>query len=87
MLQLCMLKKRPVIYDVADQLLCDNETTLDMYSVFDTSTLQGLILGNTTDPTTLPFQDPSTFTIEYSYVDEKWGHDFKRYTSKFNELI
>jgi hypothetical protein len=64
------VEKRPVIYDVADQLLCDNETTLDMYSVFDTSTLQGLILGNTTDPTTLPFQDPSTFTIEYSYVDE-----------------
>jgi hypothetical protein len=64
------VEKRPVIYDVADQLLCDNETTLDMYSVFDTSTLQGLILGNTTDSTTLPFQDPSTFTIEYSYVDE-----------------
>ena len=64
------VEKRPVIYDIADQLLCDNETTLDMYSVFDTSKLQGLILGNTTDSTTLPFQDPSTFTIEYSYVDE-----------------
>ncbi|MDC0116906.1 T9SS type B sorting domain-containing protein [Flavobacteriaceae bacterium] len=63
------VEKRPVIYDINDQLLCDNETTLDMYSVFDTSTLQNLILGNTTDSTILPFQDPSNFTIEYTYID------------------
>ena len=63
------VEKRPVIYDVDEQLLCDNETTLDMYSVFDTSTLQDLILGNTTDSTILPFQDTSKFTIEYTYID------------------
>ena len=63
------VEKRPVIYDVDEQLLCDNETTLDMYSVFDTSTLQNLILGNTTDSTILPFQDTSKFTIEYTYID------------------
>ncbi|MDC0378851.1 hypothetical protein OAM76_06600, partial [Flavobacteriaceae bacterium] len=63
------VEKRPVIYDVDQQLLCDNETTLDLYSVFDTSTLQNLILGNTTDPTILPFQDTSNFTIEYTYID------------------
>ena len=50
-------------------MLCDNETTLDLYSVFDTSTLQDLILGNTTDSTILPFQDTSKFTIEYTYID------------------
>ncbi|MDC0654770.1 T9SS type B sorting domain-containing protein [bacterium] len=63
------VEKRPVIYDVDEQLLCDNETALDMYSVFDTSTLQDLILGNTTDSTILPFQDTSKFTIEYTYID------------------
>ena len=63
------VEKRPVIYDVDDQLLCDNETKLDMYSIFETSTLQDLILGNTTDSNVLPYQNPSTFTIEYNYVD------------------
>ena len=63
------VEKRPVIYDIDDQLLCDNETALDMYSIFETNTFQDLILGNTTDSTVLPYQDPSTFTIEYSYVD------------------
>ncbi|MDC1336819.1 hypothetical protein N8263_03945, partial [Flavobacteriaceae bacterium] len=63
------VEKRPVIYDFDDQLLCDNETKLDMYSIFETSTLQDLILGNTTDSNVLPYQNPSTFTIEYNYVD------------------
>jgi hypothetical protein len=40
-----------------------------MYSVFDTSSIQDLILGNTTDSTILPFQDPSNFTIEYTYIN------------------
>ena len=53
------VEKRPVIYDVLDTtgtnpneilLLCDEQITLDRYSVFDTSTLQNLLLGNTTDP-------------------------------------
>ena len=73
------VEKRPVIYDVLDAtgtqpndilLLCDEQITLDNYSIFDTSTLQDLILGNTTDPTTLPYQDISTFDIEYSYKDD-----------------
>ena len=42
------VEKRPVIYDIDDQLLCDNETALDMYSIFETNTFQELILGNTT---------------------------------------
>jgi len=60
------VEKRPVIYDVLDTtgtnpneilLLCDEQITLDRYSVFDTSTLQNLLLGNTTDPLITPYQD------------------------------
>ena len=51
-------------------LLCDEQITLDGYSIFDTSTLQDLLLGNTTDPSVLPYQDISTFDIEYSYIDD-----------------
>ena len=73
------VEKRPVIYDVLDAsgtqpndvlLLCDEQITLDGYSIFDTSTLQDLLLGNTTDPSVLPYQDISTFDIEYSYIDD-----------------
>ena len=73
------VEKRPVIYDVIDAsgtqpndvlLLCDEQITLDGYSIFDTSTLQDLLLGNTTDPSVLPYQDISTFDIEYSYIDD-----------------
>ena len=64
------VEKRPVIYDVLDTsgikpneilLLCDEQITLDRYSEFDTSTLQDLLLGNTIDPTTLPYQDVSNY--------------------------
>ena len=51
-------------------LLCDEQIALDGYSIFDTSTLQDLLLGNTTDPSVLPYQDISTFDIEYSYIDD-----------------
>ncbi|MGY8949996.1 MAG: T9SS type B sorting domain-containing protein, partial [Flavobacteriales bacterium] len=73
------VEKRPVVYDVLDTtgtqpndilLLCDDQITLDRYSIFDTSTLENLLLGNTTDPSTLPYQDISTFDIEYSYDDD-----------------
>ncbi|MDB4819892.1 T9SS type B sorting domain-containing protein [Flavobacteriaceae bacterium] len=73
------VEKRPVIYDVLDTtgtnpneilLLCDEQITLDRYSVFDTSTLQNLLLGNTTDPLIEPYQDISTFDVEYTYLDD-----------------
>ena len=73
------VEKRPVIYDVLDTtgtnpneilLLCDEQITLDRYSVFDTSTLQNLLLGNTTDPLITPYQDISTFDVEYTYLDD-----------------
>ena len=73
------VEKRPVVYDVLDTtgtqpndilLLCDDQITLDRFSIFDTSTLENLLLGNTTDPSTLPYQDISTFDIEYSYDDD-----------------
>jgi gliding motility-associated-like protein len=73
------VEKRPVIYDVVDTtgtkpndvlLLCDEQITLDRYSEFDTSTLENLLIGNNTDPTTLPYQDTSDYIFEYSYDDE-----------------
>ena len=73
------VEKRPVIYDVLDTtgskpndvlLLCDEQLTLDRYSEFDTRTLENLLIGNNTDPTTLPYQDTSDYIFEYSYDDE-----------------
>ena len=42
------VEKRPVFYDVTMQELCDEQTPLDMYSLFDTSLLFSEF---TTDPT------------------------------------
>ena len=74
------VEKRPVIYDVVNPsdrskpndvlLLCDEEISLDRYSEFDTSTLESLLIGNNTDPTTLPYQDTSDYIFEYSYEDD-----------------
>jgi gliding motility-associated-like protein len=73
------VEKRPVIYDVLDTtgtqpndvlLLCDNQLTLDRYSEFDTSTLENLLIGNNSDPTTLPYQDTSDYIFEYTYDDD-----------------
>ena len=47
-------------------LLCDETINLDRYSEFDTSTLENLLIGNNTDPTTLPYQDTSDYIFEYS---------------------
>ena len=51
------VEKRPVIYDVVNPadttkpndvlLLCDEQISLDRYSEFDTSTLENLLIGNT----------------------------------------
>ncbi|MDA9124939.1 T9SS type B sorting domain-containing protein [Flavobacteriaceae bacterium] len=73
------VEKRPVVYDVLDTtgtqpndvlLLCDEQLTLDKYSEFDTSTLENLLIGNNSDPTTLPYQDTSNYIFEYSYDDD-----------------
>jgi gliding motility-associated-like protein len=73
------VEKRPVIYDVLDTsgtkpndvlLLCDEQLTLDRYSEFDTSTLENLLIGNNTDPTTEPYQDTSNYIFEYTYDDD-----------------
>ena len=61
------VEKRPVFYDVTTQELCDAETPLDMYSLFDTSSLFSEF---TTDPTGTVAQDTSLFTVEYTYVDD-----------------
>jgi gliding motility-associated-like protein len=73
------VEKRPVIYDVLDTtgtkpndvlLLCDEQITLDRYSEFDTSTLENLLIGNNSDPTTEPYQDTSNYIFEYTYDDD-----------------
>jgi gliding motility-associated-like protein len=73
------VEKRPVIYDVLDTtgtkpndvlLLCDEQLTLDRYSEFDTSTLENLLIGNNSDPTTEPYQDTSNYIFEYTYDDD-----------------
>ena len=61
------VEKRPVFYDVVMQELCDAETPLDMYSLFDTSLLFSEF---TTDPTGSVAQNTSLFTVEYTYVDD-----------------
>ena len=61
------VEKRPVFYDVVIQELCDAETLLDMYSLFDTSLLFSEF---TIDPTGSVAQDTSLFTVEYTYVDD-----------------
>ena len=61
------VEKRPVFYDVVMQELCDAETPLDMYSLFDTSLLFSKF---TKDPTGTVAQDTSLFTVEYTYVDD-----------------
>ena len=61
------VEKRPVFYDVVMQELCDAETPLDMYSLFDTSLLFSKF---TKDPTRTVAQDTSLFTVEYTYVDD-----------------
>ena len=61
------VEKRPVFYDVVIQELCDEQTPLDMYSLFDTSLLFSEF---TTDPTGTIVQDTSLFTVEYTYVDD-----------------
>ena len=40
------------------------------YSEFDTSTLENLLIGNNSDPTTLPYQDTSNYIFEYTYDDD-----------------
>ncbi|MDA8588836.1 T9SS type B sorting domain-containing protein [Flavobacteriaceae bacterium] len=73
------VEKRPVIYDVLDTtgtkpndvlLLCDEQLTLDIYSEFDTSTLENLLIGNNSDPATEPYQDTSNYIFEYTYDDD-----------------
>ena len=70
------VEKRPVVYDVLDAtgtkpndvlLLCDEQTPIDKKSIFDTSTLEELLIGNVNDPTTLPYQDVSNYVFEYTY--------------------
>ena len=61
------VEKRPVFYDVTTQELCDAETPLDLYSLFDTSLLFSEF---TTDPTGSVAQNTSLFTVEYTYVDD-----------------
>ena len=61
------VEKRPVFYDVTMQELCDEQTPLDMYSLFDTSLLFSEF---TTDPTGSVAQNTSLFTVEYTYVDD-----------------
>jgi len=61
------VEKRPVFYDVVMQELCDEQTPLDMKSLFDTTSLFSEF---TTDPTGTVTQDTSLFTVEYTYVDD-----------------
>ena len=61
------VEKRPVFYDVTVQELCDEQTPLDMKSLFDTSLLFSEF---TTDPTGSVAQNTSLFTVEYTYVDD-----------------
>jgi gliding motility-associated-like protein len=61
------VEKRPVFYDVTMQELCDEQTPLDMYSEFSTTSLFSEF---TTDPTGTVTQDTSLFTVEYTYVDD-----------------
>jgi gliding motility-associated-like protein len=61
------VEKRPVFYDVTMQELCDEQTPLDMKSLFDTTSLFSEF---TTDPTGTVTQDTSLFTVEYTYVDD-----------------
>ena len=60
------VEKRPVFYDVILQESCDEQTPLDMYSEFDTSSLFSEF---TTDPTGTVLQDTNKFKVEYTYVD------------------
>ena len=64
------VEKRPVVYPVIDQELCDDGTTsgekLDKKSVFDTSAIFTELI---TDPLTGTAQNNSLFTVEYSYID------------------
>jgi gliding motility-associated-like protein len=73
------VEKRPVIYEVLDTtgskpndvlLLCDEQISLDRYSEFNTSTLENLLIGNNSDPSTLPYQDTSNYIFEYTYDDD-----------------
>ena len=61
------VEKRPVFYDVTVQERCDEQTPLDMYSLFDTSLLFSEF---TRDPTGSVAQNTSLFTVEYTYVDD-----------------
>ena len=64
------IEKRPVVYPIATQELCDDGTTsgekLDGLSVFDTSSILTELI---TDPATGTAQNSSLFTAEYTYVD------------------
>jgi gliding motility-associated-like protein len=51
-------------------LLCDEQISLDRYSEFNTSTLENLLIGNNSDPSTLPYQDTSNYIFEYTYDDD-----------------
>ena len=61
------VEKRPVFYDVTVKERCDEQTPLDMYSLFDTSLLFSEF---TRDPTGSVAQNTSLFTVEYTYVDD-----------------
>ena len=61
------VEKRPVFYDVTVKERCDEQTPLDMYSLFDTSSLFSEF---TRDPTGSVAQNTSLFTVEYTYVDD-----------------
>ena len=61
------VEKRPVFYDVILQESCDEQTPLDMYSEFDTSSLFSEF---TTGPTGTVLQDTNKFKVEYTYVDD-----------------
>ena len=64
------VEKRPIVYPVVDQELCDDGTTsgekLDKKSVFDTSAIFTELI---TDPLTGTAQNNTLFTVEYSYID------------------
>jgi len=64
---LFMLKKDLCFMMLLMQELCDEQTPLDMYSLFDTSLLFSEF---TIDPTGTVAQDTSLFTVEYTYVDD-----------------
>ena len=61
------VEKRPVFYDVTVQELCDEQTPLDLYSEFNTTSLFSEF---TTDPTGTIAQNTSLFTVGYTYVDD-----------------